>query len=136
MSAVLALLIVPQVELPPRLPVADTVHAAQSLTPPADWSMVPPLPWRVEPQTSPELSAFVRRTIAVERCPIDDTRVTVPVAVFLRPDGLPRAVVPWAINCSAVEQFAAGLVSTLVRNNVRMPASGWYRTTITFDWTR
>ncbi|KQN19640.1 hypothetical protein ASE86_13665 [Sphingomonas sp. Leaf33] len=106
------------------------------LVPPTDWSILPPLPWRTEPQPSPELAAFVERTIATDRCPIAGTRVAVEVAVFLRSDGLPRAVVPRAIDCPSVEQFAAGLVSSLARSNVRLPASGWYRTTITFDWTK
>ncbi|MBN2970970.1 hypothetical protein JW805_02915 [Roseomonas aeriglobus] len=104
--------------------------------PPADWSAVPPLPWRAPPQRVPELDAFVGRTVVAERCPVEGTRVAVEVAVLLRSDGLPRLVVPRAINCPTVEQFAAGLVSSLARSNVRLPASGWYRTTITFDWTK
>lgn len=133
MSAVLALLAAVQT-LVPTPPVAERPPVLFAA--PADWSALPPLPWRTEPQPSPELDAIVERTIATERCPIAGTRVAVEVAVFLRGDGLPRAVVPRAIDCPGVEQFAAGLVSSLARANVRLPASGWYRTTITFDWTK
>ncbi len=104
--------------------------------PPADWSIVPPLPWRTGPRRVPEHDAFVERAIAAERCPVTGTRLSVEVAVLIRSDGIPRVVVPRAIDCPAVEQYAAGLVSALVRNNIRLPASGWYRTTLTFDWTR
>ncbi|MFD1788425.1 hypothetical protein ACFSC3_12660 [Sphingomonas floccifaciens] len=109
---------------------------ATALIPPADWSILPPLPWRVPPEASPELSAFVRRTITQENCPVAGERLIVEVAIFIRGDGVPRRVVPRAIDCPTVEQFAAGFVSSLARNNVRLPAGGWYRTTITFDWGR
>lgn len=123
-----------QTAVQPPAPGADA--APVPLTPPSDWSVVPPLPWRAPPQPSPELDAFVERTVATERCPVVGTRVAVEVAIFLRSDGLPRLVVPRAIDCPTVEQFAAGLVSSLARTNVRLPASGWYRTTITFDWSK
>ncbi|HET9509912.1 MAG TPA: hypothetical protein VFO80_02075 [Sphingomonas sp.] len=138
MSALLALLATAGQSVPavPVVPPAAPSLAPPTPTPPADWSAVPPLPWRVAPQSAPELDAFVQRTVATEHCPVATSRIVVEVAVFLRSDGLPRAVVPRAIDCPTVEQFAAGLVSSLARNNIRLPASGWYRTTITFDWTR
>ena len=51
-------------------------------------------------------------------------------------DGSIRAVVPRAIECPTVEQFVAGLVISSARNNLRQPSAGWYRTALSFAWSR
>ncbi|WP_447407106.1 hypothetical protein, partial [Clostridium perfringens] len=60
----------------------------------------------------------------------------VDVAVLVAA-GRPRRVIPRAIQCPAVEQYAAGLVSSMARGNIA-PATqagdGWYKTSLTFAW--
>jgi hypothetical protein len=102
---------------------------------PTDWTAMPPLPWRAEPAVTPGLIAFVAGEVRAGRCAARAGNATlVRVAVFVRADGLVRAAVPRAIDCPTVEQFAAGLVTSFARNNLRTPAAGWYQVTVTFDW--
>lgn len=89
-------------------------------------------------------SLFVRDEIRAGRCvatvqPVASSRVqiTVDVAVLVHPTGAIRAVVPRAIGCPSVEQYAAGLISRIVRGNVPPPgAERWFRTPITFSWAQ
>ncbi len=60
----------------------------------------------------------------------------VDVAVMVREPATVRTAIPRAIDCPTVEQFAAGLVTSFARNNLRNPAEGWYRVTVTFNWNR
>ena len=101
---------------------------------PVDWTAMPPIPWRSEPAITPDLTGFVAGEVRAGRCATPRSAVEVPLAVLVRADGLVRAVVPRAIDCPSVEQFAAGLVTSFARNNLRQPAAGWYRTTLTFAW--
>ena len=99
---------------------------------PAEWAVMPPMPWRSEPVLTPDLTSFVDGEVRAGRCVPTRPAIAVELAVFVRADGFVRAVVPRAINCPSVEQFAAGLVTSFARNNLRQPAAGWYRTAITF----
>lgn len=104
---------------------------------PTDWAAMPPVPWRVAPVIAPGLATFVADEVRAGRCaaPPRDA-IEVRVAVYIRADGIVRAAVPRAIDCPTVEQFAAGLVTSFARNNLRTPAAGWYQATIAFDWSR
>lgn len=103
------------------------------LAAPVDWSHVPSLPWRVPPHVTPELIDVVEQEMGGGRCPRPAGVLIVEMVVLVRSDGGLRAVVPRAIDCPAVEQFAAGLVTRFARNNLRQPVAGWYRTAITFE---
>lgn len=86
------------------------------------------------------LARFVRDETRAKRCAA--ARMTrlgyaldVDVAVLVAANGEARRLVPAAINCPAVEQYAAGLASRMVRGNVVAPgADGWYRLAIAFRW--
>ncbi|MES2339652.1 MAG: hypothetical protein V4537_16290 [Pseudomonadota bacterium] len=133
MTGLLILLIAAQAApVVPAPPVMSTVAPV----PPTDWSIMPPLPWRMPPQLSPDLQSFAADEVRAGRCTTPRPSVDVEMAVMVRADGFVRAVVPRAIDCPTVEQFAAGLVTSFARNNLRQPAAGWYRATITFDWGR
>ncbi len=56
--------------------------------------------------------------------------------MLTRADGTVRAVVPRAIDCPTVEQFAAGLVTSMSRANLREAPEGWYRATLSFIWNQ
>lgn len=117
---------------------AMLLTAAQEppLVAPIDWAAMPPLPWRSEPVLTPDLAAFVGGEVRAGRCVAPRASIEVELAVLVRADGRVRSVVPRAIGCPTVEQFAAGLVSSFTRNNLRAPAAGWYRAAITFEWGR
>ncbi len=85
------------------------------------------------PRITPELVDVIEREMEADSCPRVVGALTVEMIVLVRGDGALRAVVPRAISCSSVEQFAAGLVTRFARNNLRRPVAGWYRTAITFD---
>jgi hypothetical protein len=49
-----------------------------------------------------------------------------------------RTVVPRAIQCATVEQYAAGLAAGFARGNL-LPRNGteqWYKTSLTFSWRK
>ncbi|WP_326524800.1 hypothetical protein [Sphingomonas sp.] len=119
----------------PPPPVVPTARAA-ALAPPADWSRLPPMPWREAPVLTPDLTEFVAGEVREGRCPVDRNEIAVEVAVMMRRDGTVRAAVPRAIDCPTVEQFAAGLVTSFARGNLRRAAGGWYLASLTFDWAR
>lgn len=106
---------------------------------PADWSVLAAVPWRAPPQVTPDITGFVATEVKANRCAAtraDGQRSTLEVelAVMIRDDRV-RNAVPRAIDCPTVEQFAAGLVSSFARNNLRAAtAAGWYRTTLSFTW--
>jgi hypothetical protein len=117
--------------------VATATAAAPPLVVPTDWTAMPPLPWRSEPGLSPPLVTFVEDEVRAGRCAAPaGNAIEVALAIYIRPDGQVRAVVPRAIDCPTVEQFAAGLVTSFARNNLRQPAAGWYRAAITFEWSK
>ena len=110
--------------------------------PPQDWSVLPRLPLRRPTESTAATSAYVRDEVVQGRCaaavrdPAGWT-LAVDVAVLATGDGVVRRVVPRAINCPTVEQYAAGLVWSGARDNIDAPASDgdrWYRTRLTFAW--
>ena len=50
-------------------------------------------------------------------------------------DGVVRRIVPRAINCPTVEQYAVGLASRFLRRNIGdADADSWHRLTLAFAW--
>lgn len=111
---------------------------------PATLETLPPLPLlHRRPDPPSETALFVRDEVRSGRCaapaPVAGNglrSLTVHLAVLVGPRGTVKAVMPRAIGCVAVEQYAVGLASRLIRGNVN--ASGgdsWYRMPLTFSWT-
>lgn len=103
--------------------------------PPADWSTLAELAFiRLTPPAA-DLSDYVHEEVRAGRCVSNDTSIRVDLAVLVGSDGRVRRIVPRAINCPTVEQYASGIVSRLARRNVVTPSQdSWYRTTVTFSW--
>ncbi|WP_404338137.1 hypothetical protein AB2M62_04375 [Sphingomonas sp. MMS12-HWE2-04] len=103
---------------------------------PLDWNALPPLPYRAPPLITPEMDAFVRREVAIRKCPVEHGKaLIVEVAVLVDPAGGIRTTVPRAIRCASVEQYAAALVAGFARNNLlprSTDAEHWYRTSLSF----
>lgn len=125
--------------------IAMALLAQQTDMPPLpDWSLLAPLRYLHDPEVTPPMRQFVVDEIAAGRCalprPADGHyTLTLDVAVLIGADGSVRATVPHAINCPTVEQYGAGLVSAFARDNLlpRVTATDqWYRTSVTFSWTR
>ncbi len=116
--------------------------AAPAPIPPQDWSVLRPLPIARDVSGDPTLSGFVRAEVKAGRCAAatastDGWTLKVDVAVLIGPAGQPRRVVPRAIACPSVEQYAAGLVSSMARGTVPPAAidgDAWYRASLTFTW--
>lgn len=112
--------------------------------PPQDWNMLPSLPFAGLPAGDADLSSFVRAEVRAGHCAAavqsaSGWTLKIDVAVLLGPAGLPRRVLPRAIQCPAVEQYAAGLVSSMARSTrggAVPPAEGWYKASLTFAWTQ
>lgn len=103
--------------------------------PPADWSSMDELAFIRTNAVTPDLSAYVREEVNAGRCASTDTSVRVDLAVLVGADGRVRRIIPRAINCPTVEQYATGIVSRLARRNVvPPPKESWFRTTVTFSW--
>ena len=103
-----------------------------------DWPSLPLVPYRLPPQMSPQMHAFAGREAETRHCPLAQPgRIDVQLAVLIDGEGQVRTVVPRAIDCATVEQYAAGLVAGFARNNL-LPRTGgteqWYKTTLTFTW--
>lgn len=120
---------------------AQLAGASPLPMPPQDWSALRPLPLTREPDEGANLSSFVRAEVKAGRCAAA-TAVTqgwvlkIDLAVLIGPGAQPRRVVPRAIACPSVEQYAAGLISSMARGNIS-PATDtdvWYRTSLTFSW--
>ncbi len=110
--------------------------------PPQDWTALPQLRFVAPPRTDAKLSLFVRREVAAGRCAAAERgsqgwSLRVDFAVRLDEHGRARQAVPRAIGCPTVEQFAAGALSRLVRDNVYPlgPEGGWAKTALSFTWT-
>jgi hypothetical protein len=109
-----------------------------------DWPSLPLLPYRLPPQLSPQMHVFAAREARTRHCPLppaDGARqtITVQLAVLIDGEGQVRTVVPRAIDCATVEQYAAGLVAAFARNNLLPRSTGneqWYKTSLTFAWNR
>ena len=110
--------------------------------PPPDWSTLPILALRRPAPSTIDTSAFVRDEVVHGRCAAavqgrTGWMLTVDLAVLATADGRLRRVVPRAIGCPGVEQYAAGLVSSSARDNLEtLPGDSdrWYRTRLTFVW--
>lgn len=118
---------------------ALTAHQASP-----DWATLSPLPYRTAPVVTESMQQFVAREARARRCPLPPATgvsqtMTVELAVLVDGNGEVRTVVPRAIDCATVEQYAAGLASGFARNNL-LPAGGgaeqWYKTSLTFSWRK
>ena len=113
--------------------------AGQATAPPlpADWSDLPPLRYDRRPDPPASLGGFARQEIAAGRCarPRAATALHLDLAVLVV-DGTATRVVPRAIGCPTVEQFAAGLLSGLARGRLDAASTeGWYRTELDVAWS-
>jgi hypothetical protein len=110
--------------------------------PPTDWSALPPLRLSTTPDYAALMTQFVRAEVAAGRCaapPAVAGKVSIKVdmVVLISRSGETLRIVPKAINCPTVEQFAAGVVQKAARGNIAgAPPStdGWYRTGMTLSW--
>lgn len=103
-----------------------------------DWAALPALPLRAPPLITPAMSDFAGREAHARRCPVPGgNSLTVELAVLVDGDSV-RTVVPRAIDCATVEQYAAGLAAAFARSNLLPRAAGaggqWYKTSLTFSW--
>ena len=114
----------------------------QPALPPQDWSTLPRLPLRRPAESTAATSAYVREEVAQGRCAaaVRDRAgwtLAIDVAVLATADGTVRRIVPHAIDCPTVEQYAAGLVWSGARDNIDPPpgeGDRWYRTRLIFAW--
>ncbi|MBA16966.1 MAG: hypothetical protein CMN73_11530 [Sphingomonas sp.] len=119
-----------------------TGTAAQAQTATIDWSSLPDLPYRAPPQVSREMHVFAHTEATTRHCRAEKSalgrwRMQVDLAVLVDGAGFVRVVVPRAIDCPTVEQYAAGLASAFAQNNLlprETTAPQWYRTSLTFVW--
>lgn len=108
--------------------------------PPQDWSDLRPLPFAKGFDDGPDVSGFVRAEVKAGRCAAamqgpQGWTLKIDLAVLIGTAGQPRRVVPRAIACPSVEQYAAGLVSSMIRGTLAaQPTESWYRTSLTFSW--
>jgi hypothetical protein len=116
--------------------------AASVAAPPADWSALPQLRLSATPDYAVLMTQFVHDEVAANRCaapPAVAGKVSIKVdmVVLVSPSGEALRIVPRAINCPTVEQFAAGVVQKATRGNIAgaPPATdSWYRTGIVISW--
>ena len=121
------------------LALAGSAAVPSPPAPPADWAALPRLevPAALEP-----LSAYVRDEVRAGRCTApagspQRAQLSVELAVLVGEDGSVRRILPRAIGCATVEQYATGLASRLIRRPLAVPGSDtWYRTSMDFAWTR
>lgn len=109
-----------------------------------DWAALPGLPYRAPPVVTQGMHDFAGREAKARKCPLPKTdgpsqSMSVELALLVDGAGEVRTVVPRAIDCATVEQYAAGLAAGFARNNL-LPRSGaadqWYKTTVTFSWRK
>lgn len=109
-----------------------------------DWAALPALPYRAQPRVTLGMSQFAAREARARRCPLPAMRgprqqLTVELAVLVDGEGEVRTVIPRAIQCATVEQYAAGLTAGFARGNL-LPRGGasdqWYKTSLTFSWRK
>ena len=118
-------------------------QAAAALAVPSDWSTLPTLRLNAPPDYAAIMTKFVRDEVAAGRCvappPVDGkTTIKIDMVVLVASgNGEAVRIVPRAIKCPTVEQFAAGVVEKAARGNIAgaPPASdSWFRTGITLTW--
>jgi len=116
--------------------------AVSAAAPPADWSALPPLRLSTTPDYAALMTQFVHDEVAAGRCaapPAVAGKVSIKVdmVVLISPSGDTLRIVPKAINCPTVEQFAAGVVQKAARGNIAgapPTTDSWYRTGMTLSW--
>lgn len=109
---------------------------------PRDWSVLPTLDYRQPPANGSDFAHYVEEESRSGRCAAavqagPRWTLRIELAVLATADGRIKQVVPRAIDCPTVEQYASGLVSRLARNNIDthgVATDGWYRTSLTFIW--
>ena len=122
--------------------VAPTPSHPAAPLPPPDWSTLPQLRYQHPPPALGPLSAYVRAEVDGGRCAAvarstTSAVVRVDMAVLVTSDSRIRRIVPRAIDCVTVEQYASGLVSKLSRDNLDnlgVEKDTWFRTTLIFAW--
>lgn len=109
--------------------------AATITSPPTDWRTLPPLRASTV-QAGGDVSDYVRDEVRAGRCAAPQSgALSVDLAVYVTDTGRVRRIVPRAINCPTVEQYAAGVALRSLRGQVEPPeATGWHRMTIAFTW--
>ena len=121
---------------------AQLAAASPLPVPPQDWSSLRPLPLAHDPADAPNLSAFVQGEVRAGRCAAAMATaggwvLKIDLAVLVGPAAQPRRIIPRAIDCPSVEQYAAGLISSAARGNIPLnmvTPDTWYRTSLTFSW--
>lgn len=101
----------------------------------ADWSALPELHLRHRADAE-SLSTFVREEVRAGRCRAPGATLSVEMVVQIAGGGdVVRRVVPRAIDCPTVEQYAAGLIQRMARDNLddQVTADGWYHSSLTFS---
>lgn len=109
--------------------------AATITSPPTDWRTLPPL--RAPTSEAAELvSDYVRDEVRAGRCSAPQPgALSIDLAVYVADNGRVRRIVPRAINCPTVEQYASGVALRSLRGQVEPPeVVGWHRMTISFAW--
>jgi len=110
---------------------------------PSDWSKLPDLRLTTTPDYAAIMTKFVHDEVAAGRCaapaPVDGkTSIKVDMVVLVSAaNGEAVKIVPRAINCPTVEQFAAGVVQKAVRGNIAGAppiTDSWYHTGVTLTW--
>ena len=118
-------------------------QAAVTAAVPTDWSNLPDLRLTTTPDYPTIMTRFVRDEIAAGRCaapaPVDGkTSMKVDMVVLVSAaNGEAVKIVPRAIKCPTVEQFAAGVVQKAARGNIAGPppaTDSWYHTGMTLTW--
>ncbi|SEK31445.1 hypothetical protein SAMN05216382_0169 [Sphingomonas palmae] len=112
------------------LQVAATINS-----PPADWRTLPAL--RAPTTEAAELvSDYVRDEVRAGRCAAPQPgTLSIDLAVYVAETGRVRRIVPRAINCPTVEQYASGVALRSLRGQIEPPEMvGWHRMTIAFTW--
>lgn len=120
-------------------------QAAAMTAPPGDWTALPPLRLIQTPDYAAVMTRFVQDEVAAGRCaappPVDGKtglRLDVIVLVAGASNQAIR-VIPRAINCPTVEQFAAGVVQKAARDNIAGPPPGsdsWFHASMTLTWAQ
>lgn len=121
-----------------QAPSPSSAHAVL----PSDWSNLAELRLVRRPPVNPAVSDFVRDEVSAGRCATvtrssSGTMLTIDLALLVGVGGHVKRIVPRAIDCVTVEQYAAGLVSRVTRDNVDasgLTADTWLRTTMIFAW--
>lgn len=110
---------------------------------PGDWSALPALRLTTPPDYPAIMTKFVHDEVAAGRCAAPanaDGKVSLKLDMIVlvsAANGEVARIVPKAINCPTVEQFAAGVVQKAARGNVAgaAPATdSWFRTGMTITW--